>query len=633
MSSGQMSGERSEVFGRRPGACADIEGDAAANGSVRNRTAERRNLQKMLFQIFIVLVLCFSSTAIWAQIDMGSVSGTVKDPSGALVRGAQLTLTNTATGVAQTAESGAGGTYVFEAVLPGIYTLKVVSPGFEAYIDTGIEVHVQNTVTADITLTLGAVNQEVKVSSAVPLLQAQDASVGQTVDSTTVNDLPLNGRNWMSLTELAAGSYIHAGNNPDSLGTYEVNGAEPGQVDARLNGVDDNLEVYGGFNIAPIPDAIEEFKLQAGDNSAELGHSLGAVINAATKSGTNQFHGNVFEYFRNEALNANDYFNNLHGVRRPEYRQNQIGGTLGGPVLLPHYNGRDKTFFFVDWQGTPSVRGSSFTDTIPTANMRSSGFTNLQDLINGNSGTATDGLGRTFPHGTVLDPATTRFVAAGATDAVTGLKNTSSSTVYVRDPFYAGSVVGQTNFVGQTASLNTIPSSRLDPNAIALLKLLPSPNVNGTLLTNNYYTPYTQDYIDNQFDARVDEKIGDKDSIFGTVTHEFGNNDGAQPFPGIAGGALNIQFVNVHSNYESTGSYTHIFSTTLVNEVRFGWDQNSYENSIPGREHTRPAGAIWNSGNPAICRKWWAADLQFRRDLQRLWWPQVFTYHPDDGRL
>lgn len=554
---------------------------------MRHEESAIPKLRIILTTICVVLMI-LPCGQVFAQIDMGGVTGTVKDPSGAVVAEAQCTLTNIDTNVSQKTISTSSGAYTFEAVLAGTYSLKVVASGFKEFVLTGIQVHVQNIVTADVSLRLGAVNQQVTVTSAVPLLQAQDASLGQTVETEAVNDLPLNGRNFMSLTAIAAGSY----------GGNFIDGAEPGQVDARLNGVDDNLEVYGGQNIAPIPDSIEEFKLQDGDNDAEFGHSVGAVINAVTKSGTNQFHGDAFEYFRNEFLNANDWFNNLHGTRRPEYRQNQVGGTIGGPVLLPHYNGRNRTFFFFDWQYTPHVTTGSFTDTIPTGNMISSNFTNLQDLINGNSGSTADALGRKFPHGAVLDPATTRSVAAGATDPISGLTNGTANTIYVRDPFYnctaggcpasntqpAGPLTGIKDFTTAggvaVSSLNTIPASRIDPNTIAVLKLLPSPNVSSAILQNNYYAAYSQHVVDNLFDVRIDQKISDKDSLFGTISHDYGNQDGPTVFPNpLAGGALQLAFAQVKSNYESTASYTHTFAPTLVNEVRFGWDQNYYDNS------------------------------------------------------
>ena len=430
-----------------------------------------------------LLTIAFPSL-LRGQIDMGGVAGTVKDPSGAAVPAAVLTLTNEATNIEQKVHSSSAGTYVFEAVPAGFYTLKVEAQGFATYVTHNIEVHVQRVVTVDIPLTLGGSAQTVTVMAETAMLQAEDASLGQTVGTESMNDLPLNGRNWISLGTLAAGSYLTGGTNTTSL---FVNGAEPGQVDYRVSGVNNNEEVFGGYSVAPAPDAVEEFKLQDGNNSAEFGHSVGAVVNAVVKSGTNRFRGNVWEYLRNEALNANDFISNANGTKRQEYRQHQFGGTIGGPVTLPKlYHGRNKTFFFFDYQRTQRLVPVTFTDNVPTALMHSSNFTNLQDLIAGNTGTATDGLGRKFPHGTVFDPATTRMIAAGATDPVTGLVNTKTAPVYVRDPFFNGSLAGITDFTGLVSQLNLIPASRLDPNALKILQLLPLPTTRG--LQNNFFS-------------------------------------------------------------------------------------------------------------------------------------------------
>ena len=251
----------------------------------------------------------------------------------------------------------------------GTYTLKAYAPGFSIYIDKGIEIHIQNTVTADIPLVPGTVHQEVSVTEAAPLLQAQDASLGQTIGTEEINDLPLNGRAWLSLAGTAAGSYALGAPGSGSSTAIFVNSGEPGQVDFRLNGTDDNNNVFGGANEAPVPDAMQEFKLQSGNNSAQFGQFAGAVINAELKSGTNTFHGDVLGVLAQRGPGqANNYFNNLNGVRRPEYRQNQWGGTLGGPVYIPHvYNGRDKTFFFFDYQHTGILQSSPLHRDVPTS--------------------------------------------------------------------------------------------------------------------------------------------------------------------------------------------------------------------------------------------------------------------------
>lgn len=551
------------------------------------------NVRNLIFALTCAFCVALIPGCVLAQIDTGSVAGTVQDSTGAAVQGAQLTLTNDATGVKQTVFSSSSGTYFFEAVVPGTYTLTVEASGFDKYSDKNIQVHVQQTVTANVPLATGSVKQQVTVTSASPLLQAEDASVGQTIDTQTVNDLPLVNRDWVSLSQLSAGVATAPVGSPSSdSGTtgsafFSVDGVNLWQNDIRLNGIDDNIEIYGGSSIGtnaaitPPPDAIQEFKLQNGDYDAEFGHSTGAVINAVVKSGTNRFNGDVWEYARNQVLDANDYFSNLHHLPRPAYSQNEFGGTLGGPIY------RNKTFFFVDYQGERIKLPNPYTSSVPTTGMVSSGFKNLQDLITDNSGTATDELGRTFPHGTVLDPATTRAVPPGAVDTRTGLVNHRSSTVYVRDPFYKGSLFGTTNFTGQTANLNLIPASRIDPNAVKLLDLYPTPNNPG--LINNYFIEPKESEDDNQYDIRIDENFSPKDILFAVFDRSYMTNAVPSALPGLAvgtAGGRNDQF----PAYAVAVGYTHVFSPTLTNENHFGLDHSDKnQRSIFGNTFGLPA--------------------------------------------
>ncbi len=551
-----------------------------------NRIWSRFNLA---IACIAVLLVCGPSQ-LFAQITAGAVVGTVTDPSGAVVGNARLTLTNEATKVQQTTESSATGNFGFAAVPVGSYTLTADAKGFKTYKDTGIQVHVQNTETIDIQLVTGSVTEQVTVTAAVPLLQAQDASLGQTVPFVQVNDLPLNNRNWLSFVMLAAGVVTNPNVSVDNPNNGEsINGVDESSVDYRLNGIDDNVVVFGnvsignfgGASVQPIPDAIQEFKLQNGDNSAEFGQFAGGVVNAVMKSGTNQLHGDVFEYLRNEAFNANDYFNNLNNVRRPEYRQNQFGGTVGGPIDIPHlYNGKDKTFFFFDYQHTGVAAAASFTETVPTSAMRSSNFTNLQDLIKDNSGSNTDALGRKFSFGTVLDPATTRSVAAGAVDPVSGLINTTSGTVYVRDPFYSGgSVTGITDFTGFTSMLNVLPTGRIDSNAVSILSLLPAPTGSG--LTNNYFSAPPYQFTIDQYDVRVDHNFSQKDLFWGVFDRSHLTASSYQPFPGIAGGATAISPHDSEPHYEIALNYTHVFSPKLENQATGGYDHVFHDQTLP----------------------------------------------------
>jgi Carboxypeptidase regulatory-like domain/TonB-dependent Receptor Plug Domain len=518
-----------------------------------------------------------------AQLEQGSLTGTIKDPSGAVVPNVPVTLTNGATGVAQNAVSTSTGTYSFVAVNAGTYTLKATANGFEAYIANNVQIHVAQTANIDIKLSIGN-SQQVVVTSAAPLLQTQDASVGQTIQGEEINNLPLVNRNWASLAQLNAGvttANANFGSGPGNA-YFNINGNMPWQNDFRLDGIDDNIEVYGGLgaNITPPPDAIEEFKMQAGNYSAEFGHSTSGIINAVLKSGTNRIKGDLWEYLRNGNVDANDYFNKLNGTPRPSYHQNNFGGTVGGPVWIPKiYDGRNKTFFFFDYQANLQAIPAQYTETVPTSLMQSSGFTNLQDLITYNGGTKTDALGRIFPYGAILDPATTRSVAAGAVDPVSGIANTTGGAVYVRDPFYAGgSVAGIQDFTANTNLLNQLPANRIDPNAVKLLGVYPQANQAGKL-ANNYFQAPGQTINTYQYDLRIDEDLNPSNVLFGAF--DWSHTDQLLPsaLPGIAdGGVYGTGNMRVPV-YMIAAGYTHIFNPSLTNEFHAGYSNYNFKNA------------------------------------------------------
>jgi len=557
--------------------------------SSQTATFKSRHLFALLLGLLLVAV--FATNRLSAQIDSGGITGTVQDSSSAVVAGAKVTLTNDATNVSAVTQSTSTGTYVFDGVKPGTYTIEVESGGFQKYVTHGVNVHVQQVLTVDIPLIAGTVNQQVEVTAATPLLQTENAALGQTVGSQTVNNLPLNGRNWVSLAQLSAGvataPVTQPSTNAGQTGSayFSVNGVNLWQNDIRLNGINDNIEVYGGSKIGtnatitPPPDAIQEFKLQSGDFNAEFGHSTGGIVNAVTKSGTNQLNGDLWEYFRNDALQANDYFSNQNGRPIAEYRQNQFGGTVGGPVFIPKiYDGRNRTFFFFAYQGLRNVQAlsvfspsTSLLSTVPTASMQSSNFTNLQDLINYNNGKpTTDALGRTFPLGTILDPATTRSVAAGAVDPISGLQNTSSQAVYVRDPFYTGGgLAGKKDFTNSAAYLNQLPVGRLDPNAVKLLHQYPLPTVPGIFTNNFFYNP-SLTFDENQVDLRIDENFSPNDTLFGAYDWSKQTYSIPPVLPNVVGQTYGQD--QSYPAYAVAVGYNHVFSPTLTNELHVGYD-------------------------------------------------------------
>ncbi len=529
-----------------------------------------------------MLLALFSGPPLAAQIETGGLTGTVKDSSGAVLPGVTLTLTNNATGVALHTVSTSTGTYVFDSVSAGTYTLQADHPGFEKYVAQNVIMHVQQVLTVDVPLAVGTQNQQVTVTAAAPLLQAENAAVGQTIEGAQINALPLNGRNWASLAQLSAGVTSANANYGASPGSayFSINGTSVWQNDFRLNGIDDNVEVYGGYgaNVTPPPDAIEEFKLQSSNYNAEFGHSTGGVINAVIKSGTNGLHGDLWEYLRNDKLDANDYFANQNGTPRPPYRQNQFGGTVGGPVVIPKlYDGRNKTFFFFDYQANLQHTPVQYTETVPTALMQSSGFTNLEDLITYNGGTKTDALGRVFPYGTILDPATTRLVAAGGTDPISGIANTSGSAAYVRDPFFTGgSVRGITNFTGLAPQLNQIPLNRIDPNAVKILGLFPAATKPG--FANDYFQAPSSIVNTYQYDLRLDENPTPNDSLFGVFDWSHVDTTLPSALPGIADGQAYGTGTTYQPTYAIALGYTHVFTPTVTNEFHAGWSQNISRN-------------------------------------------------------
>ena len=384
----------------------------------------------------------------------------------------------------------------------------------------------------------------IEVTAAVPALQSENASVGQVVQQRAINDLPLNGRNYTFLARLAMGvtQGQEEGRGMNASGNFTANGARPAQNNYLLDGIDNNtsdVDFLSGasYVVKPPVDAIAEFNLQTSDFSAEFGRAGGAVLNATLKSGTNSFHGSVWEFLRNDALDAADFFQNANGVPKGEFRQNQFGATAGGRII------KNKTFWFGDYEGTRIRQAGPQTATVPTALERNSGFTNFSDLTTLQTGSYTDTLGRTFPAGTIFDPATTTKLANGQ---------------YIRQPF-AG---------------NILPASRLDANAIKLLNLYPEPTQPGLL--NNFSVNRNNTTDVNAFDVRVDQYFSEKDQVFFRYSYSHSPSVFPGPFTGFADGGGFGQGDQTVDNQGAALSYTHSFSPTLINEARAGFN----------REHT-----------------------------------------------
>jgi len=529
--------------------------------------------------MFGIALLCTFFTLLpsqfaFGQVDEGSITGTITDSTGALVPDAEVLLLNTDQGITLQTRTGASGVYTFAPVRIGHYTITVTAKGFAKTTQTNLTVQVAQALEVNVTLKPGTASETIQVTEAPPLLQTQEASVGQVIGRQEVNDLPLNGRNFTFLAQLGAGMQTPEADTRGNAasGAFSANGERPAQNNYLLDGIDnnsDNVDFLNGTNyvILPPPDAIEEFKVQTSDYSAQLGRAAGAVLNATVKSGTNSIHGDVWEFFRNDKLDAADWFeDNSPTPHKGEYRFNQFGGTIGGPII------RNKVFFFGDYQGTRRVQGTSAAPQVPTVAERNSNFQNLQDVLTQNTGAAkTDILGRSIQRGTVLDPGTTRFVANGAVDPVSGLTNSSGSDGYVRDPFSSVCGPGTKNFtLAACADLNMLPASRIDPNAVKLLDLYPVPNAGAPVLNIYQASPALFEHA-NQFDTREDFNPNDSNQVFARFSYSDDPQFIPGPFKGVADGGAFQQGVQTAKSAQMVAAYTHVFSPNVVNQARAGF--------------------------------------------------------------
>jgi hypothetical protein len=507
-------------------------------------------------------------------VDEGSVTGTVTDASGAVVPNAQVTLLNTDQGITAETRSNNSGEYFFSPVRIGHYTVTVTAKGFAKTTQENLTVVIAQHLLVNVQLKTGAATETVEVTTAPPLLQTEEASVGQVVNAQAVNSLPLNGRNFTFLAQLGAGMQTPEADTRGNAasGAFSANGLRPAQNNYLLDGIDNNsnaVDFLNGTNFVILPplDAIQEFKVQTADFSAELGRSAGAVLNATIKSGTNSLHGAVWEFFRNDKLDAADWFEDNNGTKKGELRLNQFGASGGGPII------KNKIFFFGDYEGLRRVQGTSQVGTVPTALERSSGYTNLSDVLTEHSGAnRTDALGRTIPPGTILDPGTTRSVITGNVDPVSGLTvpvptgATAGATAYVRDPFGTCGP-GTMIFTAAACGLNQLPVGRLDANAIKLLNLYPAPDSGLDQYSNS---PSLFEHR-NAYDMRFDYNPEQKDQVF----FRFSYADDPQFIPGIFGGVADggafQQGIQTAKSDQAVAGWTHVLTPNTVNQLRGGF--------------------------------------------------------------
>lgn len=519
------------------------------------------------FTFGLLLLLLFAASRadmLQAQVDTGTVLGTVTDPSGAAIANAKLTIEDEKTGLVQQQPAQSNGSYAFSALKVGFYTVTASAPGFEPKVLQHLVVNIQQQLLINIKLQPGKVTSTVTVTAGNEVLQTQEPSVGQIVDEYMINNLPLNGRNYTLLAQLAPGTTTTTfdyGHGELQSGTFTANGVTTTYNNYLLDGITNNNMTadFGNGNsytLLPPPDGLAEFKVETGNYSAEYGRSGGAVINAVTKTGQNTFFGDIWEFNRNAYFDANDYFLKRAHQPRPKFNRNQFGFSLGGPVMLPHFNGRNRLFFFVDYNGMTMRQGQAYTSSVPTQTEQTSGFTDFSDLLAFQKGTQTDILGRTTHVGQVFDPATTRYLSAGAIDPVTNLAAQRSG--YVREPFQG----------------NIIPLQRISPVAAKLLSLFPGPNANNGNIVNNYVSAPVNQLTNNTFDARVDQNISSKDQMF--ERGSFGYIPRVIPNPCPTAANCGVSATNGTESDVVLGvavGETHTFSPRVLNEFRMGYNR------------------------------------------------------------
>lgn len=494
-----------------------------------------------LCSFFCTVVVCILLTTypLYSQTTFGSIVGTVTDPSGAAVPNTEVVLTNLGTNTKRTATTNSDGLYQFVNLPPSRYSVEITKTGFTKVLRSPITVQTETTTTINIALQVGDVSQTVEVTAQTPLLQTETSSLGQVVDQRKTNELPLNGRNPLNLVALVpsvvpqGGSMTNPnGQNPFAWGNYQIGGGMANQSMVWLDGSPVNGSYINITALIPTQDSLQEFKVATNNLSPEYGRFAGGVVNFTTKSGTNELHGAAWEYLRNKQLNSNTFFNNAAGTPRPAFTQNQFGFNLGGPVVIPKiYNGKDKTFFFVNYEGFRLRQGKSFTQEVPTAAQRGGDLSSISAQI--------------------YDPLTTCGTGAPGLPACTG-----GQVPYDRTPF-AG---------------NQIPTSRINPTSIKMLGLYPMPNAAGQ--GYNYVTNASVGGNNNETVVHIDQNISDKQHISARYTY-WGNIN--LPIDPLGTGVCQDRCTEKFNTNNFVLSDTYSFTPTFIMEARASYQRFSYD--------------------------------------------------------
>ena len=505
---------------------------------------------------FALTVFLAAVSLSWAQKDTGSIAGSVHDSTGAAVAGAKVTVLDADRGTSFSTTTGTSGEYVAGPLKIGRYRVSAEKTGFKTTIVGPIELNVQERPSVDIILTIGQVQEQVTVTSRGPQLETENSDLGQVVTSERISSLPLNGRNYAQLAQLSAGVVpAEPGSRAEKTFGFSANGARALQNNFLLDGIDNNANLGDVLNettyvIQPPVDAIAEFKVQTNAYSAEFGRGNGAVMNAVIKSGTNQLHGDVFEFFRNEKLDARNAFDQFG---RQPYKQNQFGFTLGGPIV------KNRTFFFFDYEALRLRQAVPILQTIPTPDMVAGNFSELLSSqlapqADPDTGSPLDGTvaldcsGNSTYVGEIFD---TRLTQSGRFDL--------NPNGFCGVPISSG------------GNLNVFPSGLMDPLAARLAALYPVPNT--TLGGANFLVNPVRKETRNNFDIRVDHKFTGADDSFARFSYEDQPSEIPAPFNNVLDGGGFFDGIEDNSYRSLALSEVHIFTPNFINEFRLGYNR------------------------------------------------------------
>jgi hypothetical protein len=524
-----------------------------------------------VFAISLFLLMLLTSASAWAQKDTGAITGIVTDPSGGVVSGAKVTATDVDRGTTLVATTNAEGEYQFSPLRIGRYTITVEMSGFQRTVLGPVQVDVQERPAINAKLQVGSVSETITISTQGPQLETDTSDLGQVQDSRTIETLPLNGRNYAQLALLSAGiGPSEPGSRVSGSYGFSSNGARSLQNNFQLDGVDNNSDLGDVLNgssyvIQPSVDALAEFKVQTNAYSAEFGRGNGAIMNATIKSGTNEFHGDAYEFFRNDMLDARNAFDQQG---RQPYQQNQFGATIGGPIL------KNRLFFFGDYEGLRIRQALPQLSLVPTPAQISGDFssylTNSPAIIVDANGNPTGQVARD---------------CSGNPTYVGEIFNTRLTQASGLNPDgYCGVPIGVT---AGGLPTNIFPQGTIDPLAARLAALFPAPNAN--INGSNYLAEPKRSQSQDNFDVRGDYTIGAKDTLFGRFSYEQQPSFTPSPFNNVLdGGAFQDGYQN--NSYRSVAiGETHTFSPTTVNEVRVGYNrinshrfQLNYDTNVAG---------------------------------------------------